>query len=107
MVVADGIASGVIRGTTGFRTASVVVPQGRWITLLGTTSPNLAGSIVQIWTRAKTGVWHVLTARVVATDGTIHYYAHVNGWTAYQFRFAGDSTHSLAVSHGRIATSRP
>lgn len=107
VVLTDGIATGVIRGTTGFRTASVVVPRGGSITLLGTTSPNLAGSIVQVWTRTKTGAWHVLTARVVAADGTIHYFAHVSGWTAYQLRFAGDSTHSAAVSHGRIATARP
>jgi len=106
-VLTDGIATGVNRGTTGFLTASVVVPRGGSVTLLGRTSPSLAGSVVQIWTRTKTGAWHVLTARVAATDGTIHYYAHVSGWTAYQFRFAGDSTRSPAVSHGRIATTRP
>ena len=106
-VLSDGIATGVSRGTTGFVTASLVVPRGGSITLLGRTSPSLAGSVVQIWTRTKTGAWHVLTARVAATDGTIHYYAHVSGWTAYQFRFSGDSSHSPAVSHGRIATSRP
>jgi hypothetical protein len=107
VVVTDGIATGVNRGTTGFVSASVVVPRGGSITLLGRTSPSLAGSVVQIWTRTKTGAWHVLTARVAATDGTIHYFAHVSGWTAYQLRFTGDSTHSPAVSHGRIATTRP
>jgi len=107
VVLTDGIATGVNRGTTGFITASVVVPRGGSITLLGRTSPSLAGSVVQIWTRTKTGAWHVLTSRVAATDGTIHYYAHVSGWTAYQFRFAGDSTRSPSVSHGRIATTRP
>jgi hypothetical protein len=107
VVLTDGIATGVNRGTTGFVSASVVVPRGGSITLLGRTSPSLAGSVVQIWTRTKTGDWHVLTARVAATDGTIHYFAHVSGWTAYQFRFAGDSTHSPAMSHGRIATTRP
>jgi hypothetical protein len=106
-VLTDGIATGVNRGTTGFVSTSVVVPRGGSITLLGRTSPSLVGSVVQIWTRTKTGAWHVLTARVAATDGTIHYYAHVSGWTAYQFRFAGDSTHSPAMSHGRIATTRP
>jgi hypothetical protein len=106
-VLTDGIATGVNRGTTGFVTASLVVPRGGSITLLGRTSPSLAGSVVQIWTRTKTGAWHVLTARVAATDGTIHYFAHISRWTAYQFRFAGDSTHSPAMSHGRIATTRP
>ena len=106
-VLTDGIATGVNGGTTGFVTASLVVPRGGSITLLGRTSPSLVGAVVQIWTRTKTGVWHVLTARVAATDGTIHYFAHVRGWTAYQFRFSGDSTRSPAVSHGRIATTRP
>ena len=84
VVITDRIAAGVNRGTTRFGTSSVVVPRGGWITLLGTTSPNLAGSVVQVWTRTKTGAWHVLTSRLAATDGTIHYFAHVNGWTAYQ-----------------------
>jgi hypothetical protein len=106
VVITDGIAAGVNRGTRGFGTASVVVTRGSSITVLGRTSPNLAGSVVQIWTRTKTGAWHVLTSRVAATDGTIHYFAHVSGWTAYQLRFAGDSSHSPAASHGRIATSR-
>jgi hypothetical protein len=84
----------------------VVVPRGGWISLFGKTSPNLAGSIVQIWTRTKTGAWRAVTSRLVAADGTLHYFAHVNGWTAYQLRFAGGSSHSPAASHGRIATSR-
>ena len=106
VVITDGIAAGVNRGTRGFGTASVVVTRGGWITVLGRTSPNLAGSVVQIWTRTKSGAWRALTSRLVAADGTIHYFAHVNGWTAYQLRFAGDSSHSPAASHGRIATSR-
>jgi hypothetical protein len=107
VVITDRIAAGVNRGTTGFGTSSLVVPRGGGITLLGTTSPNLPGSVIQIWTRTKSGAWHVLTSRLVAAGGTIHYFAHVNGWTAYQFKFAGDSTYSPAASHGRIATTRP
>ena len=107
VVITDWIAAGVNRGTAGFGTASVVVSRGGWITLLGTTSPNLGGSVVQVWTRTKTGAWHVLTSRVAAADGTVHYFARINAWTAYQFKFPGDSTHSAAASHGRIATSRP
>ncbi|MHB8673238.1 MAG: hypothetical protein ACYDAK_06110 [Candidatus Limnocylindrales bacterium] len=106
VVLTDSIAAGVNRGTMGFGTASVVVSRGGWITLFGTTSPNLAGSLVQVWTRTKSGAWHVLTSRLAAADGTIHYFARVNGWTAYQLKFAGDSSHSAAASHGRIATSR-
>ena len=107
VVLTDRIAAGVNRGTTGFVTTSVVVPRGGSITVLGRTNPSLVGSVVQIWTRTKTGAWHVLTSRVAAPDGTIHYVARVTGWTAYQLRFPGDSTHSPAASHGRIATSRP
>ena len=107
VVITDRIAAGVNRGTTGFTTSILVVPRGSWITVLGTTSPNLSGSVVQIWTRTKTGAWHLLTSRRAARDGTIHYFAHVSRWTAYQLKFVGDSTHSPAVSHGRIATIRP
>jgi hypothetical protein len=106
VAINDWIAPGVNRGTAGFGTASVIVPRNGYATLLGTTSPNLAGSIVQIWTRTKTGAWRVLTSRVVAGDGTIHYFARINSWTAYQFKFAGDATRSPAASHGRIATIR-
>jgi hypothetical protein len=107
VIIGDRIAAGVNRGTSGFGTSSLVVPRGSWITVLGTTSPNLAGSIVQVWTRTKTGTWHALTSRVAAADGTIHYYARVYAWTAYQLKFAGDTAHSAAASHGRIATIRP
>jgi hypothetical protein len=46
VVITSWIAAGVNRGTTGFGTSSEIVPSGGWITLLGTTSPNLAGSLV-------------------------------------------------------------
>ena len=107
VVLGDAIAPGVNRGTTGFGTVSVVVPRGGYVTLLGTTNPNLSGAIVQVWTRSKTGAWRLLTSRVVAADGTIpHLFARINVWTAYQLRFAGDAVHSPAASHGRIATAR-
>jgi hypothetical protein len=54
----------------------------------------------------KSVSWHRVTSRLAAADGTIHYFARVNGWTAYQLRFAGDTSHSPAASHGRIATTR-
>ena len=102
----DGIAAGVDRGTSGFGTTSLVVLPDHYVTVLGRTSPNLAGSLVEIWVRSKTGDWHRLTSRLVAADGTVHYFARVNGWTAYWLKFAGDSTHAPAASHGRIATSK-
>ena len=106
VTLTDGIAAGVDRGTSGFGTASLVVLPNHYVTVLGRTSPNLAGSLVEIWVRSKTGDWHRLTSRLVASDGTVHYFARVNGWTAYWLKFAGDSTHAPAASHGRIATSR-
>jgi hypothetical protein len=106
VALTDGIAAGVDRGTSGFGTTSLVVLPNHYVTVLGRTSPNLAGSIVEIWVRSKTGDWHRLTSRLVATDGTVHYFARVNGWTAYWLKFAGDSTHAPAASHGRIATSK-
>ncbi len=105
VTLTDLIAPGVNHGTTGFGTASLVVPANSYITLLVVTAPNLANASMQIWTRTKTGPWTLVTSRTVASDGTVHYFARVNGWTAYQARFAGDATHSAAGSHGRIATN--
>ena len=93
------------RGTSGFGTRSVVVARNGYITLLVQTRPNLAGSLVQIWVESKTSGWHPLTLRMVAADGTVHYFARVNGWTVYWVKFPGDTTHAPAASHGRIATS--
>ena len=106
VTLTDGIAAGVDRGTSGFGTKSLVVLPNHYVTVLGRTSPNLAGSIVQVWVKTKTGAWHRLTSRLVAADGTVHYFARVNGWTGYWLRFAGDATHAPASSHGRIATNR-
>lgn len=106
VVLLDAIAPGVNRGTVGFGTASVVVPRGGYVTLLGSIGPNLPGVTVQVWTRTKTGDWRLLTSRVAAADGTVHLFARITTWTAYQFRYAGDALHSSAASHGRIATAR-
>jgi hypothetical protein len=105
VTLTDAIAPGVNRGTSGFSTRSVVVPRNGYITVLAQTSPNLAGSVVQIWVESRTSGWHVLTLRLVAADGTVHYYARVNGWTAYWIKFAGNSTYAPAASHGRVATN--
>jgi hypothetical protein len=105
VTLSDAIAPGVNRGTSGFGTRSVVVPSNGYITVLARTSPNLAGSVVQIWVESKTSGWHVLTLRAVAADGTVHYFARVNGWTAYWIKFAGNSTYAPAASHGRVATN--
>ena len=101
----DGIAAGVNRGTSGFGTRSVVVARNSYITLFVQTNPNLAGSLVQIWVKSKATGWHPLTLRMVAADGTVHYFARVNGWTAYWVKYSGDTTRASASSHGRIATN--
>jgi hypothetical protein len=106
VTMADGIAQGVNRGTRGFGTKSIVVAPDAYVTVLGRTSPNLAGSIVEIWVRSATGDWHRLTSRRVAADGTVRCFARVNGWTGFWLRFPGDSTHAAADSHGRIATTK-
>jgi uncharacterized repeat protein (TIGR01451 family) len=106
VTLTDGIAKGVDRGTTGLGTQSLVVPTGSYVTILVRTNPNLAGSLVQIWVESKTTGWHDLTLRLVAADGTVHYFARVSGWTAYWVKFPGDSTHAPAASHGRIATTK-
>ena len=105
VTLTDSIAPGVNRGTSGFGTASLVVPANSYVTVLVQTSPNLAGSLVQIWVESKTVGWHSLTLRRVASDGTVHYFARVNGWTAYWVKFPGNSTYAAAASHGRIATN--
>jgi hypothetical protein len=106
VTLTDGIAPGVNRAMSGFGTKSLVVAPNSYVTILVQTSPNLAGSLVQIWVETKTSGWHDVTLRQVASDGTVHYFARVNGWTAYWVKFPGDATHAAAASHGRIATSR-
>jgi hypothetical protein len=105
VTMTSAIAPGMNRGTSGFRTTSVVVPRHGYITLFAQTNRNLAGSLVQIWAESKTSGWHVLTERRVASDGTVHYYARVSGWTAYSIRFTDMATYVPAGSHGRIATN--
>jgi hypothetical protein len=61
---------------------------------------------VGIWVEHTQNAWRLLTLRRVGTDGTVHYYARVYGWTGYWVRFAGDISHAPAASHGRIAVGR-
>ncbi len=107
MTLTDAIAPGVVKvGTSGFGTKSLVVAANSYVTILVGTTPQLAaGTTVTIWVKSKTVGWHQVTSRLVASDGTIRYYARVNGWTGYQVRFAGNATYAPAASHGRIATN--
>ena len=84
VTMTSAISQGVNKGTSGFSISSQVVPRNGYITILVQTSPSLAGLHVQVWVKSKTVGWHLLTGRVVASDGSVHYYARVNGWTGYQ-----------------------
>ena len=105
VVLTDGIAAGVVRGTDGFGLAGIAVPAGTYATYLIETEPSLAGKVLQVWTRSATGEWRQVTSRTVAADGTVRYFARVAAWTAFQARFAGDETAAPAVAHGRIANA--
>jgi hypothetical protein len=99
-VLTDSIAPGVNRGTTGFGTSSVILSRPGYVTFLVRLEDHLAGRPVEIWTRSKTGSWVKTTTRLVAADGTVHYYARIFRWTAFQAKLGGGG------SHGRIATVR-
>jgi uncharacterized repeat protein (TIGR01451 family) len=99
-VMSDSIAPGVNRGTSGFGSTSVVLAKPGYVTYLIKLEPALAGQAVEIWTRSKTGAWVKTTTRLVAADGTIHYFRRISAWTAFWAKL-GD-----ASSHGRIATVR-
>jgi hypothetical protein len=62
--------------------------------------PALSGRTVQIWKRQKHGDWVLATTRLVAADGTVHYYARIHAWTGLWAKLDG------LASHGRIATAR-
>jgi uncharacterized repeat protein (TIGR01451 family) len=100
VVLTDGIAPGVNRGVSGFTTRSLVVRRGSYVTFLIKTDPALVGRTVEIWRLQKSGAWVLTTTRLVAADGTVHYYARVLAWTGFWAKLDG------ATSHGRIATAR-
>ncbi len=98
--LADLIAPGVDRGTSGFGTASVVLERPGYVTYLVRLDPSDAGQHVAIYTETARGAWRYTTGRIVAADGTVHYYARISGWTGFWAKLEG------AASHGRIATVR-
>jgi hypothetical protein len=106
VTLTDTIAAGVNRGTTGFATRSLSVAQGADVTYLVRTSRVLAGRSVQLWVRSRNGAWKRMASRVVASDGTAHFYLRIKGWTAIRATFVGDASYLPAVSHARIATTR-
>ena len=96
----DSIAAGVNRGTAGFTTASVILATPGYVTLLARLDPSFAGRTVQIWRRSRTGAWTLVTSRLVAADGTVHYFVRIGAWTGVWAKLDG------GASHGRIATVR-
>jgi len=105
LAISSSIAPGVVTGTDGFGSSSVVVPTAARVTFRAVTDPPLPGHRIEIWTRSRTTDWRLTTARLEAADGSVRYVATITEWTAIQARFPADSTHPATASHGRIATT--
>jgi hypothetical protein len=97
-VLRDSIAAGVNRGNTGFTTGSVILAEPGYVTFLAQLDPSFAGRAVQIWRRSRTGDWTLVTSRLVAADGTVHYFLRIGTWTGFWAKLDG------GASHGRIGT---
>ena len=101
-VLTDAIAPGVLEGTEGFGTSTVLVRKGGYITYLVRTSPAMKGRKLEIWTDTGSG-WKRTTSRVVEADGTARYHARVQGRTAFWAKLAKAGSTPAADSHGRSA----
>jgi hypothetical protein len=99
-ILIDVIARGVNRGTVGFTTTTVVLAKPGYITYLVRLAPSFAGRAVQIWRRSKMGTWTPLTTRLVAADGTVHFFLRIGTWTGLWAKLDGGAT------HGRVGTVR-
>jgi predicted secreted protein len=99
--MSDGIAPGVVRANDGFGPGPVVVPANRYVTYFVQGAPNLAGTIVQIWTNSG-GQWKLASTRSFDADATTHYFARVTGRTTFQARIPGTPG---GAAHGRVATT--
>ena len=98
--LSDAIAAGVNRGSLGFGTSSVVLDRPGYVTYLVRLERAFAGRHVAIYTRTRTGPWTLTTGRVVAADGTVHYYRRIADWTGFWAKLDD------GASHGRIGTVR-
>ncbi len=98
--LSDAIAAGVNRGSAGFGTSSVVLDRPGYVTYLVRLERAFAGRHVAIYTRTRTGPWTLTTGRVVAADGTVHYYRRISDWTGFWAKLDD------GASHGRIGTVR-
>lgn len=68
---------GVNRSSFGFGTRSLVLQRPGYVTFLITMDPALVGKTVEIWWRERNGAWVLVTTRLVASEGTVHYYARI------------------------------
>jgi len=103
-VLEDSIAAGKkTSGTTGFKTSTITVKKGTWVTYLVSTSPSLAGKKVQIWTKvgSATKPWNLTKTVTVTSDGSIRYYAKVTTFTGFLAKWAGDGTYVASAADGR------
>ena len=108
-VLDDSIAPGTrTTGTTGFRTATITVKKGTYVTYLVRTSPSLAGRKVQVWTKigSASKPWKLAKTITVASDGSIRYSAKVTAFTGFQARWAGDGTYVASAADGRYVKVR-
>src|SRR3954465_7033194 len=77
----DGIAPGVNATTSGFGTATAIVPAGYYVTYLVQSDPTLAGRAIEIWTRGAGSDWSRVTIRTADARGNVNYHARVSDWT--------------------------
>ena len=101
-VLTDAIAPGVLDGTEGFGTSTVLVAKGAYVTYLVRTSPAMKGRSIEIWTDTGGG-WKRTTSRAIAADGTARYHARVQGRTAFWAKVPKSGSTPAAASHGRSA----
>lgn len=103
-ILMDGIAPGVMHGTDGFGTSTVLVPKSGYVTYLVRTDSRLKGRSIQIWTDTGTG-WKLTTTRHVEADGSVRYFARVTGRIGFWAKYTG--VKPTATSHGRSAGVSP
>jgi hypothetical protein len=101
-VLTDAIAPGVLEGTEGFGTSTVLVRKNAYITYLVRTSPALRGRTLEIWTDTGGG-WKRTTSRAVGSDGTTRYHARVQGRTGFWAKLPKSGSTPAVASHGRSA----
>lgn len=103
-VMNDWITAGVVRGSEGLGTSTVMVPSGGYVTYLVQGEVTMSERPLEIWTRTRATDWARVTTRTFGPDGAVRYHARISEWTAFQGRIPGDVTTAGTATHGRIAT---